>query len=208
MGDSWKRCVKWNKANTKGQIPYDSIHLQCLVQLLSCVWFLLFSYKELCLSLWDPMDHSMPGFFLHHYLPEFAQTHVHWVSDTFQPSHPLSSPFLPAFNFSQHQGIFQWVSSYTSGSQSIGASASVLPVNSQGWSPLGLAGLISLLSKGLSGFFFSTAVWRHQFLGVLPSLQSSSHNHTWPLERPQPWLYGPLSAKWCFWFLTHCLGLS
>ena len=105
MGDSWKRCVKWNKANTKGQIPYDSIHLQCLVQLLSCVWFLLFSYKELCLSLWDPMDHSMPGFFLHHYLPEFAQTHVHWVSDTFQPSHPLSSPSLPAFNLSQHQGL-------------------------------------------------------------------------------------------------------
>ena len=62
------------------------------------------------------------------------------------------------------------------------ASASVLPVNIQGWSPFRLTGLISLLSKGLSGVFSSTTVWRHQFFGILPSLQSSSHSHTWPLE--------------------------
>ena len=52
-----------------------------------------------------------PGLPVHHQLPEFTQTHVHWVSDAIQPSHPLSSPSPPAFNLSQHQGLFQWVSS-------------------------------------------------------------------------------------------------
>ena len=57
------------------------------------------------------MDHSMPGLPVHHQLVEFTQTHVHWVSDATQPPHPLSSPSPPAFNLSQHQGLFQWVSS-------------------------------------------------------------------------------------------------
>ena len=70
--------------------------------------------------------------------------------------------------------------------QNTGASASVsvLPVNIQGWSPLRLTGLISLLSKGLPGVFSSTTVWRRQFFGLLSSLWSSSHNHMWPLGRP------------------------
>ena len=59
----------------------------------------------------EPMDCSTLGFPVHHQLPELAQTNVHWVSDAIQPSHPLLSPSLPAFNLSQHQGIFQWVSS-------------------------------------------------------------------------------------------------
>ena len=70
------------------------------------------------------------------------------------------------------------------------ASASVLPMSIQGWFPLRLTGLISLLSKGLSGVFSSTTVQRYQFFGAQPSLQSSSHNDTWPLGRPLPWLYG------------------
>ena len=57
------------------------------------------------------MDCSTLGFPVHHQLPEIAQTHVHWVSDAIQPSHPLSSPSPPAFNLSQHPGLFQWVSS-------------------------------------------------------------------------------------------------
>ena len=65
------------------------------------------SYLTLC----DPMDCSIPGFPVHHQLPEPTQTHVHCISDAIQPSHPLSSPSLPAFNLSQHQGLFQWVSS-------------------------------------------------------------------------------------------------
>ena len=64
-----------------------------------------------CPTLCDPMDCSMPGFPIHHQLPEPTKTHVHGVSDTIQPSHPLSSPSPPAFNLSQHQGLFQWVSS-------------------------------------------------------------------------------------------------
>ena len=69
------------------------------------------SVAQLCLTLLDPIDCSTPGFPVHHQLLELAQTHVRRVSDVIQPSHPLSSPFLPAFNLSQHQGLFQWVSS-------------------------------------------------------------------------------------------------
>ena len=61
--------------------------------------------------LWDPMDCSMPGLPVHHQLPEFTQTHAHRVSDAIQPSHPLSSPSPPGFSLSQHQGLFQQVSS-------------------------------------------------------------------------------------------------
>ena len=64
-----------------------------------------------CPTLCDPMDCSMPGFPVHHNPPELAQTHVHGVSDGMQPSYPLSSPSPPTFNLSQHQGLFQWVSS-------------------------------------------------------------------------------------------------
>ena len=69
------------------------------------------SVTQSCLTLCDPMDCSTPGFPVHHQFPELAQIHVHWVSDANQPSHPLSSPSPPAFNLSQHQGLFQWVSS-------------------------------------------------------------------------------------------------
>ena len=64
------------------------------------------SYPTLC----HPMDCSTPAFPVHHQLPELAQTHVHWVGDVIQPSHPLSSPSPPAFNLSQYQSLFQWVS--------------------------------------------------------------------------------------------------
>ena len=64
-----------------------------------------------CPPLCDPMNHSTPGLPVHHQLPESTQTHVHWVSDAIQPSHPLSSPSPPAPNPSQHQGLFQWVNS-------------------------------------------------------------------------------------------------
>ena len=90
------------------------------------------------------------------------------------------------------------------GGQCIGASASasVLPVNIQGWFPFGLTALISLLSKGLSRVFSSTTIWKHQFFGSQPSLWFSYHIHTWLLEKPQLWLYQPLSAKWFLLFNT------
>ena len=69
------------------------------------------SVPQLCPTLCDSMDYSMPGFSVHHQTMEFAQTHVHWVSDAIQPSHPLSSPSPPAFNLSQHQSLFKWVNS-------------------------------------------------------------------------------------------------
>ena len=69
------------------------------------------SVTQLCLTLCNPMDCSTPGFPVHHQLLEFTQTHVHWVGDAIQPSHPLSSPSPPAFHLSQPQGLFQWVSS-------------------------------------------------------------------------------------------------
>ena len=69
------------------------------------------SVAQSCPTLCDPTDYSTPGLPVHHQLPEFTQTHVHWVSDAIQPSHPLSSPSPPAFRLSQHQSLFQWVSS-------------------------------------------------------------------------------------------------
>ena len=96
------------------------------------------------------MNHTMPGLPVHHQLPEFTQTHVHRVNDAIQPSHLLSSPFPPALNPSQHQGLFQWVSSsHEVASIGVSASPSVLPMNTQDWSPLGWIGWISLQSKEL-----------------------------------------------------------
>ena len=69
------------------------------------------SVAQLCPTLCDPMNLSTPGLPVHHQLPEFTQTHVHWIGDAIQPSHPLSSPSPPAPNPSQHQSLFQWVNS-------------------------------------------------------------------------------------------------
>ena len=122
------------------------------------------------------MSCNTPAFPVLHYLPEFAQTHVHWVSDGTQSLHPLSPSSLLAFNLLQHQGLFQLLDS-ASGGQSTGAptSASVLLMNIQGWFPLGLTDFISLLSKGLSRVFSSTTVQKHQLFGVQPFLWFDSH---------------------------------
>ena len=69
------------------------------------------SVAQSCPTLCDPMNRSTPGLPVHHQLPEFTQTHIHWVSDAIQPSHALSSPSPPAPNPSQHQSLFQWVNS-------------------------------------------------------------------------------------------------
>ena len=99
-----------------------------------------------------------------------------------------SFPASESFPMSQ---LFSW------GGQSIGVSAlaSFLPKKSQGWSPSEWTGWISLKSKGLSGVFSNTTVQKHQFFGAQPSSQSNSHIHTWPQEKPSPWLDGPLLAK-------------
>ena len=102
------------------------------------------------------MDCSTPGLPVHHPLPEFNQTHVHWVSDTILPSHPLSSvPFSSYPQSFPSSGSFQMSQLFASGGQSIGVSAStsVFPMNIQDWFPLGWTGWISLQSKGLSRVF-------------------------------------------------------
>ena len=129
------------------------------------------SVAQSCPTLFHPMDCSTPGLPVHHQLPEFTQTHVHWVGDAIQPSHPLSSPSSPAFNLPA-LGSFPMSQLFAWGGQSIGVSAStsVLPMNTQDWSPLGWTSWISLQSKGLSRVFFNTAVQKHQFFGTQLSL--------------------------------------
>ena len=115
--------------------------------------------------------------------------------------HPtISSSVIPFSSCPQSlpiSGSFPISQLFARGGQSIGvsASASVLPMNTQGWSPLGWTGWISFQSKGLSRVFSNTTVQKHQFFGAQLSSQSNSHIHTWPLVKPQPWLYRPLLAK-------------
>ena len=130
------------------------------------------SVIQLCLTLCDPTDHSVPGLPVYHQLPEFTQTHVHWVGDAIQPSHPLLSPSPPALNLSQHQGLFKWVSSshQVAKISEFQLQHSVLPMNIQDSFPLGWTGWISLQSKGLSGVFTNTTDQKHQFFGAQISL--------------------------------------
>ena len=125
----------------------------------------------------------MPGIPVLHYLPEYAKIHAHWVSDAIWLSHPLSPPSLPMLNLSQHQGLFQWVSSPHQ-------VAKVLELQHQSFQwifrvdfLLGLTSLIILLSKGLSRVFSSTTIRKHQFFSTQPSLWSNSHIHTWLLGK-------------------------
>ena len=122
----------------------NDIHLNTCLEILCC------SVAKLCLTLCNRMDWSTPGFLVLHYLPEFAQTQVCWVGDAIQPSHPLPPLLLLHPQSLPASGSFPVSQFFTSGGQSIGASASasVLPMNIQGWFPLGLTGLISLLCKG------------------------------------------------------------
>ena len=135
---------------------------------------------QLCPTLCDPMSRSMPGLPVHHQLPEFTQTHIHWVSDAIQPSYHLLSPSPPAPNPSQHQS-FPMSQVFTWGGQTIGVSAlaSFHPKKSQGWSSE-WAGWISVQSKGFSRVFSNTTVQMHQFFGTQLSSQSNSR----PCEKP------------------------
>ena len=133
------------------------------------------SAAQACPTLCDPMDCSTPGFPVLHCLPEFAQTHVHWVSDASNP-HPLTPPSPPALNLSQHQGLLQ-CQLYALG----GLNLSISPSNEY-------SGLISFrinwfdLLAVQGTLFSSTTVWKHLFFGAQPSLRSNSHTCT--LEKP------------------------
>ena len=129
------------------------------------------SVAQWCPTLCNPMDCSTPGLPIHHQLPEFTQTHVHWVADAIQQSHPVI-PFFSCLQSFPASGSFQISQLFTSGGQSTGVSAStsVLPTNTQDWSPLGWTGWISLQSKGLSRVFSNTTVQKHQFFSAQLSL--------------------------------------
>ena len=143
------------------------------------------SVAQSCPTFCDPMNHSTPGLPVHHQLPEFTKTHVHWVGDAIQPSHSLSSPSPPAPNPSQHQGLFQWVNS-------LHEVAKVLEFQPQHqcfqWTPR-----TELLYDGLVGspcsprdsqrVFSNTTVQKHQFFSTQLSSQSNSHIPTWTLEK-------------------------
>ena len=159
------------------------------------------SITQSCPTLRDPMNRSTPGLSVHHQLPESNQTLVHRVGDAIQPSHPLSSP-SPTFNFSQHQGLFKWVSSLHQVAKVLEFQ---LPMNIQDWSPLGWTGWISLQSKGLSRVFSNTTVQKHQFLALFlysPTL-ISIHGH-WKNWNSLGCNLLPFS---CCFFLCLCLGM-
>ena len=124
------------------------------------------SVTQQCPTLCYPMDSSMPGLPVHDQLSQFTQTHVLWVGDAIQPSHPLSSLSPPAFSLSQQQGLFQWVNSYIRWPKYWSFSFSISPFNEySGLISLGWTDQISLQTKGLSSVF-STTVQEHQFFGI------------------------------------------
>ena len=138
-----------------------------------------------------------------------ARTQVDRVGDAIQPSHPLLSPSPPAFNLSQHQGLFQWVSS----SNQV---AKVLELHLQHQSFQWIFRLISfrtdwfdlLAVQGTLKSLLQITIQKHPFFSTQSSLRSNSHIHTWLLEKPWLWSWRPLLAKRCLCFLICCLGLS
>ena len=166
-----------------------------------------------CLTLCNPTDCNMPGFPVHHQLPELAQTHVHLVSDAIQLFHLLSSRSLPAFNLSQHQGLFQWVRSSHQVAKVLEfqLSASVLPMNIQLRFPLVWTGLVSLQFRGLSRVqkhlqHHSTTVQKHQFFRTQLSEQLSQPYVT--TGKTITLTVRNFASKKCLCFLICCLGLT
>ena len=158
--------------NSLQSLPYSWISVQ------------FSSVTQLCPTLCDPMNHSTPG------LPS-PTPRIHSNSLPLnQWCHPaISSSVIPFSSCPQSlpaSGSFQMSQLLAWGGQSIGvsASASVLPMNTQDWSPLGWTGWIALQSKGLSRVFSNTTIQKHWFFGTQLSSQSNSRIHTWPLEKP------------------------
>ena len=146
-----------------------------------------------CPTLCDPRDCSLPSFPVNHQLPELAQTHVHWVNDATQLSHPLSSPSPPAFHFSQHQSLFKWV-------RYLHQVAKVLELQIQHHPCNEHSELISFRTDWFDLLAvqetLNTIVQKHQFFSAQRSLWSISHICTWLLEKPYLWLCRTLLEKW------------
>ena len=106
---TWKEQGHSSLLQKQWHIFSHTSHLDICITFLNCFQFS--SVAQSCPTLCNPMNCSTPGLPVHHWRPEFTQTHVHWVSDGIQPSHLLSFPSPPALNLSQHWGLFKWVSS-------------------------------------------------------------------------------------------------
>ena len=143
------------------------------------------SVPQSCLTLWDPMYCSKPGLPVHHQLPESTQTHVHWVSDAIQPSHPLLSPSPPPLNLSSIRGFSNESTLHMRWPKYWSFSFSIIPSKE-------IPGLISfrmdwldlLAVQGTLKSLLNTPVQNHQFFSAQLSSQSNSHIHTWPQEKP------------------------
>ena len=176
-----------------------SLEPKSLTRLLFCL------VAKSCLTLCDTVDCTTPGFPVFHYFPDLAQIHVHWVSDVIQPS--SVSPFFSHLQSFPASGSFPMSQLFTSDGQSIrvSGSASLLPMNIQGWFPLRL---ISLLSKGLL-----KSLLQHHNLKALVLQHSAffmfqlSHLYTTTGNTIALTLQ-TLSSEWCICFLTCCLVLS
>ena len=178
----------------KGNINYQNLptRIHVLIQTV-CVQLCCCSVTQSGLTLWDPMNCSTPGLRVHQQLPELAQTHVR---DAIQPSHPLLSPSPPASNLSQHQDLFQWDSS-------LHQVAKVLELQLQHLSFQWIFRAYSfrmdwfdlLAVQGTLKSLLQHHSSKHQFFRAQLSLWSNSQIHTWLLEKPWLWLYGPLLAK-------------
>ena len=168
------------------------------------------SVTQLCPTLCKPMDSCTPGFPVLHHLQGFAQTHVHWVNDAIQPSHPLSTPLLlpsifPCIRvFSSESVLCMRSPKYWSFSFSISPSIYI-----QGWFPLGLTSLISLLPKGLSRVFSSTSLktsilWHSAFFMVQLLYPYMTTGKIIALTIKE----GPFQQNGVSVFLIHYLDLS
>ena len=157
----------WLSTSTTQGLFSKPFRIPCLKQFISSVHF---THSGIPDSLW-PHGLQHASFPVHHQLPGFAQTQVHWVTDAIQPSHPLSSTSPPTFNPSQHQGLFQWVSSSHQEAKYWSFSFSISPSSEySGLIFFRVDWLISLQSKGLSRVFSNTTVQKHQFFSTQFSL--------------------------------------
>ena len=171
------------------------------------------SVAQLCLTLCHPINHSTPGLPVHHQLPEFNQTHVHWAADAIQPFRPLSSPSLPALNLFQHKGIFK---RFNSLHQVAKVLAFQLQRQSFQWTPrthaFRMDGWISLQSKGLSRVFSNITSINFLALSFLYSPTLTSRHDYWKnhsLDKVMSLLFNMLSSL-LITFLprTKCLLIS
>ena len=173
-GTSHARLLEWVAISfSRGYSwPRDQTHIFCSGRQILYNWATSISSVQYSRSV---MSNSLQPHGLQHSRPPYPtpiQTHVHWVGDAIQPSHPLASPSPPAFSLSQHQSLFQWVSSLHQVAKLLEFQLQhqVLLMNIQDWFPSGWTGCISLLSKGLSRVFSNPTVQKHQFFSAQLSL--------------------------------------